>query len=81
MKTVTTTTSMKRGTSGRKGGKYSKKRIVPTVKIKCAMIAHFIFCSIKTHPKSISRSNYFYFCTSDWSCGDNNICDFRYIPC
>lgn len=43
MRTATTTTSMKPGTSGRKGGKHSEKRIMPTIKIKCAMIAHFIF--------------------------------------
>ena len=39
-------TSMKRGTNGRKGGKRSEKRIMPTIKIKCAIIAHFIFLPI-----------------------------------
>lgn len=26
-------------------------------KIKCAMIAHFIFCPIKTHPKGILKKD------------------------
>ena len=29
-------------------------------KIKCAMIAHFIFCPIKTHPKSILKRSKIY---------------------
>ena len=53
-------TLMKRGTNGKKGGKHSEKRIMPTIKIKCARIAHFIFCPIKTHPKSILKRSKIY---------------------
>ena len=52
---ATTTISMKPGTSGKKGGKHSKNVRDAAIKIKCAMIAHFIFCPIKTNPKSILK--------------------------
>lgn len=57
MRTATTTTSMKPGTSGKKGGKHSKKRIIPTIKIKCAMVAHFIFLPHKTASDELSKKN------------------------
>ena len=48
---------MKPGMSGKKGGKHSEKRIMPTIKIKCARIAHFIFCPIKNTSESILKKN------------------------
>ena len=56
-RTAATTTSMKPGTSGRTGGRPLKNCIMPPKKIKCAVIAHFVFCSIKTHLKSVSKKN------------------------
>lgn len=54
MRTVTTMISMKPGTSGKKGGN-TQKAYNAGYKTKCAMIAHFVFCPIKTHPKSILK--------------------------
>ena len=43
MRTVATTTSMKPGTSGKKGGN-TQKAYNAGYKTKCAMIAHFVSC-------------------------------------
>lgn len=54
---ATTMTSMMPGTSGKKDAKHSEKRIMPTIKIKCAMIAHFIFLPHKTASDELSKKN------------------------
>lgn len=59
MRTVTTMISMKPGTSGKKGGN-TQKAYNADYKTKCAMIAHFVFCPIKTHPKSILKRSKIY---------------------